>query len=66
MTMKTRARVSFVVDLDKINDQRKLLGKAPLTEHQFFEAISDKDAAVMMACDKGVITVSASLGYIVI
>lgn len=64
--MKTRARVSFIIDLDKINSKRKLNGKTPLTESEFFQLVSDKSATLFASTDKGSIAVDVELGYIVI
>lgn len=63
--MKTRARVSFVIDLDKINRERKLLGRPELTEKEFFTLISDKNAVVIANYGKDHLSFEAALGYIV-
>lgn len=64
--MKTRARVSFIIDLDKINNERKLLGRPPITEHEFFTAVSDKQAVIIASFGKDHLSFEAALGYIVI
>ena len=64
--MKTKARVSFIIDLDKINQQRALIGRPKLTESEFFEALSDKNAVVIMTTSKDHISADVALGYIVI
>lgn len=63
---RTRARVSFIADLDKINSERKLLGRPPITEQEFFTAISDKQAIIITNSGKDQLTIEAALGYIVI
>lgn len=64
--MKTKARVSFIIDIDKINNERKLLGRPPITEQEFFTAISDKNAVVIASYGKDHLSFEAALGYIVI
>lgn len=65
MTMKTRARVSFIVDIDDLNRQRRLLGRPDLTEQEFFTLLSDKQAVIIASYGKDHLSFEAALGYIV-
>lgn len=64
--LKTKMRCSFVVDLDEINRQRKMLGHATITEQDLFEML-DGEAVVTLISHKHVSeTITTRLGYIVI
>ncbi len=49
--MKTRARISFIADLDEINRNRKLNGHEPWTVKDFFEIMSGR-AVITVIDDK--------------